>query len=218
MASDEEPQPDPGEQVASPDEVRDALRSLSEPDHRRLAKAARLFMRFHPALAGEYEAGDLLQMAVLAALQGTRKWPKNWVDFVKFLAETMRSIASNESRKLREGMQTHTVPEGEGGPSDVDVRQADALENAISETPTPDQALLQKEHEAESLTKITLLRAQFADDEEIARIFELQLAGLSKREIRERLGMDSTRFWTADRRLTRRIEQIMQRLRTHDCS
>jgi hypothetical protein len=218
MASDEEPQPDPGEPVASPDEVRDALRGLSEPDHRRLAKAARLFMRFHPALAGEYEAGDLLQMAVLAALQGTRKWPKNRVAFVKFLAETMRSIASNESRKLRKGMQTHTLPEGEGGSADVDVREADALESTVSKMSNPEQALLQKEHEAERLTKIALLRAQLADDQEIARIFELQLAGLSKRAIRERLGMDSTRFWSADRRLTRRIEQLIQRLRTHDRS
>jgi hypothetical protein len=191
MASDEEPQPDPGEPVASPDEVRDALRGLSEPDHRRLAKAARLFMRFHPALAGEYEAGDLLQMAVLA---------------------------SNESRKLREGMQTHTLPEGEGGSADVDVREADALESTVSKMSNPEQALLQKEHEAERLTKIALLRAQLADDQEIARIFELQLAGLSKRAIRERLGMDSTRFWSADRRLTRRIEQLIQRLRTHDRS
>jgi hypothetical protein len=216
MASDEEPQPDPGEPVASPDEVSAALRDLSDPDHRRLAKAARLFMRFHPALAGEYEAGDLLQMAVLAALQGTRKWPKNRVDFVKFLAETMRSIASNESRKLREGMQTHTVPKAEGRSADVDVREVDALEGAVSTTPDPEQALLQKEDEAERLTKIALLRAQLADDQEIAWIFELQLEGLSKREIRERLGMDSTRFWTADRRLTRRIEQIIERLRTHD--
>ena len=218
MASNEEPQPDPGEPVASPDEVRDALRSLSEPDHRRLTKAARLFMRFHPILAGEHEAGDLLQIAVLAALQGTRKWPKNRVDFVKFLAEAMRSIASNESRRLCEGMQTHTVPETEGRSADVDVREADALESAVSSTSNPEQVLLQKEHDAERLTKIALLRAQLADDQEIARIFELQLAGLSKREIRERLGMDSTRFWTADRRLTRRIEQIIERLRTHDRS
>lgn len=216
MASEEEPQPAPGEPVASPDEVCDALRSLSEPDFRRLDKAARLFMRFHPVLAREYEAGDLLQMAVLATLQGTRKWPKNRVALVKFLAEAMRSIASNESRKLHEGMQAHTVLEGEDVSADVDAREANALGSAVSAPPDPEQALLQKEHEAERLTKIALLRAQLADDQEITRIFELQLEGLSKREIRERLGMDNTRFWTADRRLMRRIEQIIERLRTHD--
>jgi hypothetical protein len=113
-------------------------------------------------------------------------------------------------------MQAHAVPEGEGGSADVDVRETDASEASVSTTPDPEQALLEKEHEAERLTKIALLRAQLADDREIARIFELQLEGLSKREIRERLGMASTRFWTADRRLTRRIEQIIERLRTHD--
>ena len=35
----------PGEPVASPDVVRDAVRNLSEPAHRRLAKAARAFLR-----------------------------------------------------------------------------------------------------------------------------------------------------------------------------
>lgn len=216
MESDEESQTDPGEPIASTEEVRGALRSLSEPHQRRLAKAARLFMRFHPILAREYEAGDLLQMAVLAALQGTRKWPKNRIAFVKFLAEAMRSITSNESRRLRERMQTHAVPDGEGE-SATYTEEADASESALSRT-DPEQALLQKEDEAERLTKIALLRAQLADDPEIARIFELQLAGLSKREIRERLGMDSTSFWTADRRLTRRIEHIIEGLRTHDSS
>lgn len=213
MESDEESQTDPGEPFASTDEVRDALRGLSEPEYRRLDKAAKLFMRFHPVLAREYEAGDLLQMAVLAALHGARKWPKDRVNFVKFIAEAMRSIASNESRKLQEGMQAHAVPDGS---ADVDVHEAGAPESFVSTTPNPEQALLEKEHEAERLTKIALLRAQLADDQEIARIFELQLEGLSKREIRERLGMDVTRFWTADRRLTRRIEQIIERLRTYD--
>jgi hypothetical protein len=216
MESDEEPQPDPGEPVASPDEVRAALRDLSEPDHRRLAKAARLFMRFHPALAREYEAGDLIQMAVLAALQGTRKWPKNRVDFVKFLAEAMRSIASNESRKLQECMQAHVALEGESGSADTDDPVPDRSESAVSAVPDPEEALLQKESEAERLTKLALLRAHLADDQEIARIFELRFEGLSKRQIREHLGMDNTRFWSADRRLTRRIEQFIGKLQGHD--
>lgn len=216
MESDEEPLPDPGEAVASPDEVRAALRSLSEPDHRRLAKAARLFMRFHPVLAGECEAGDLVQMAVLAALQGTRKWPKNRVDFVKFLAEAMRSIASNESRKLREGLQAHLVPGDEARLTDADERGTAMPESAVATTPGPEQTLLQAEHAAERLTRLALIRAQLADDKEITQIFDLLREGHSKREIRERLEMDSTRFWTVDRRLTRRIEQIIERLRNHD--
>jgi len=214
MESEEEPLPDPGEAVGSPDEVRVALQNLSEPDHRRLARAARLFMRFHPVLAREYEAGELLQMAVVAALEGARKWPKNRVDIVKFLAEAMRSIASNESRKLQEGLQAHLVPEDEARSAETD--DARRLESAVATTPGPEQTLLEVEHEAARLAKLALLRVQLTDDQEIARIFELQLQGLTKREIRERLGMDSTRFWTADRRLTRRIEQIIERLRNHD--
>jgi hypothetical protein len=216
MESDDESQPDPGEPVANPDEVRAALRDLSVPHHQRLMKAANLLMRFHPVLADDYEAGDLLQMAAEAALRGTRKWPRSRVDFVKFLAETMRSIASNESRKLKQGMHAHLAPKGQGDSAEPEARKADPVESVVSEAPGPEEALVEKQDEAERVTKLTLLRVQLADDKEIAEIFELQLKGLSKREIRDRLGMDSRRFWSADRRLTRRIEQIIGRFHDHD--
>lgn len=173
-------------------------------------------MRFHPILAREYEAGDLLQMAVLAALQATRKWPKERVDFVKFLAEAMRSIASNESRKLWEGSQAHLVSEHEIRPRGAGQGETGNPESVVATAPSPEQTMLHAEKDAEGLAKLALLKAQLAHDQEISRIFELQLEGLSKWEIRERLGMDSTRFWTADRRLSRHIEQIIERLRNYD--
>src|SRR5687767_12172841 len=100
----------PGERVASPDEVRDAVRNLSEPAHRRLAKAAHAFLRLYPDLARQVEPQELLGMAVEAALKPKgRKWPKHRVDIVRFLAEAMRSIAFDEARKLKGGIRL--IPE-----------------------------------------------------------------------------------------------------------
>lgn len=216
MESDEEPLPDPGEPLASPDEVHDALRNLSEPGYRRLIKAASLFMRFHPQLANHYEPRDLLQMTILAALSGNRKWRKTQVDFVKFLAEATRSIAFNEARKLKSGDQPRVVSEQELEIPGSEGRGNSPLENIADPSPGPEDQLLNKEKEARIQTKLALVKAQLADDPEIARMFDLQRQGLSKREIRQKLGLTDTQFWSADRKLARRIEQLIERLKDND--
>jgi hypothetical protein len=216
VESDEEPLPDPGEPLARPDEVRAAARDLSDPAERRLIKAAKLFIRFHPQLSGRYEPRELLHMAVLAALAGDRKWRKTRVDFVKFLAEVMRSIAFNEARKLKGGDQPHLVSEQELQIPRSEGRGHSPLENIADPSPGPEDQLLNKEKDARIQTKLALVKAQLADDPEIAQIFELQRQGLSKRDIRQKLGMTDTQFWSADRKLARRIEQILERLKDND--
>jgi len=216
VESDEEPLPGPGEPLASPDEVRDAVRNLSDPADRRLMKAARLFMRFHPQLANHYEPRDLLHMAVLAALAGDRKWRKTRVDFVKFLAEAMRSIAFNEARKLKGGDQLHLVSEQELRIPGSEGRGHSPFENIADPSPGPENQLANREKEARLQTKLALVKAQLADDPEIAQIFEFQRQGISKRDIRHKLGMTDTQFWSADRKLARRIEQILERLKDND--
>lgn len=114
MEPEGESSAEPGEPVASPDEVRDAVRNLSEPAHRRLGKAARAFLRLYPELARQVEPQELVDMAVEAALKPNgRKWPKHRVDIVKFLAEAMRSIAFDEARKLKGGIRL--IPNGSPG-------------------------------------------------------------------------------------------------------
>lgn len=216
MESDEEPLPDPGETLASPDEVRDAVRNLSDPAERRLMKAAKLFMRFRPQLAGHFEPRDLLHMAVLAALAGDRKWRKTRVDFVKFLAEAMRSIAFNEARKLKGGDQPHLVSEQELQIPGSEGRGHSPLENIADPSPGPEDQLVNKEKEARNQTKLALVKAQLADDPELAQMFELQRQDVSKRDIRQKLGMTDTQFWSADRKLARHIEQIPERLKDND--
>lgn len=206
----------PGEPVASPDEVRDALRNLSEPGHRRLAKAAHAFLRFYPELARQIEPQELVHMAVEAALKPNgRKWPKHRVDIVKFFAEAMRSIAFDEARKLKGG--NRLIPETDLLPSDNDQPAGSVLDALAEPTPGAEELRLEQEKEAKAQAALALFRAQLAaGDKEISQILELRLRGLSKAEIRRQLGLNDKVFWTADRRLNRRIEELLTRLRNDD--
>ena len=216
MAADEEPQPDPGEPVASPDEVRDALRNLSEPAHRRLAKAGRVFLRLYPELARQVEPQELVDMAVEAALKPSgRKWPKLRVDIVKFLAEAMRSIAFDEARKLKGGIRL--IPETDLQAPGSDQPVSSVLESLSEPTPGAEELRIAQEEEAKAQAVLALFRAKLAvEDKEISQILERWLQGLSKAEIRKRLGVTDKAFWTADRRLTRRIEELITRLKDDD--
>ena len=151
-------------------------------------------------------------MAVMASLEPDgRKWPKHRIDIVRFLAEAMRSIAFNEARKLKSGTQPDLVSETDLQNHDNDRAAGSVLESLAAPTPGSDDVLLERERQAKRQAKVALLRAQLAaENREISRIFELGLENLSKADIRQRLGMTDTAFWTADRRLTRRIEQLME--------
>lgn len=207
---------EPGERVASPDEVRDALRNLSEPAHRRLGKAAQAFLRLYPELARQCEPKELVNMAVESALKPNgRKWPMHRVDIVKFLAEAMRSIAFDEARKLRGGIRL--VPETDLQPSGGHQPAGSVLESLSQPTPGPEELRLEMEKEAKAQAALAVLRAQLAaEDNEISRILELRLQDFSKAEIRAQLKLSDKAFWTADRRLTRRIEELLKRLKDDD--
>ncbi len=216
MASDDEDRPDPSEPVASPDEVHDAVRDLSDPAHRRLAKAARAFLRFYSELERQIEPQELVDMAVEAALKPNgRKWPKQRVDIVKFLAEAMRSIAFDEARKLKGG--TRLVPETDLQAPGSDEPGGSVLDALAEPTPGAEELRLEQEKEANAQAVLALFRAQLAvEDKEISQILELRLQGLSKAGIRKQLGMADKAYWTADRRLTRRIEELLTRLKNDD--
>lgn len=207
---------EPGEQVASPEEVRDALRGLSDPAQRRLAKAAHLFLRMYPVLARQVEPQELLNMAVEAALKPNgRKWPKHRIDIVRFLAEAMRSIAFDEARKLRGGIRL--IPETDLQVPGSDQPPGSLLESLGETAPSAEDIRLEEEKEAKAQAALAVFRAQVAaDDPKISQLLELRLQGFSKASIRKQLNLGDKAFWTADRRLTRRIEELLTRLKDDD--
>jgi DNA-directed RNA polymerase specialized sigma24 family protein len=204
------------EQGASPEEVKEAISDLSDPDHRRLRKAAGAIFSFRPVLWELYEPKDLVSKATLAALAGERKWPKGKVDIAKFLIEAMRSIAWNDVRKLKDGTQPRFVSEHDLKPTEQEDDATPSIEVAAGSVPSVEDGLLESEEHAKGQANLALVRAQLADDKDLAQIFDHYLKGLTKREIRRKLGMTDGQFWSADRRLNRRLEQILKHLNDDD--
>jgi hypothetical protein len=86
------------------DELADAIRGFSEADWGRLRKVAAAYAR-----GRLIEADDLLQETFRRALSGRRKCPAH-ITVVKFLAETMRSIAHGDKEKIEKGPLLVAIP------------------------------------------------------------------------------------------------------------
>ena len=89
----------PEEQAATPDEIREAVDSLSKADWYRLRKFAEYYIFLLSDKAGDRGGSDLLNEAFKRLLEGSRKWDKTKVDFMGFLFGTMESIADSWQRK-----------------------------------------------------------------------------------------------------------------------
>lgn len=85
---------EPACSVLSRDEAVEAIGALSTADWNRLRQVAIIYCRGRPM-----EPEDLLQNALERAIDGSRHCPRN-VDIVRFLAQAMRSIASNSMKAL----------------------------------------------------------------------------------------------------------------------
>ncbi len=90
----------PGELPATTDEVGDAVEGLTQPELLRL----RQYAWFRHCGIGSRSAGripqDLLSDALIAVLEGRRKWHRSQVDIFTLLKGTIRSLSSH----IRDGL------------------------------------------------------------------------------------------------------------------
>ncbi len=164
----------------SPDEIAQAIETLSDANWVRLKKAAQHYAR--PAVS----ADDLLQEAFTRALAGSRTCPEG-VDVVKFLAEAMRSIAHGEQEKFRE------------------LEELDGVDGAALPASTPlETEIADTEQYEVILGKILCL---FEDDPTAKEIVEGITAGLTAEELRELTGLDQTAYNSKRRLIRRRIDK-----------
>lgn len=176
--------------TASVAEVVEALNRLTKAALLRLKRIGQL------RAAGLSGTGwdDLLNEAICRALSGDRRWPKG-VPFVAFLAQTMRSIASEERRRIR------TQPSSTGTKEASDDSRGVAQEAA--EDLTPERLLLAKD-------AIRRIEALFADDPLALEVLNGLALGLEPDEIMERTGSTKTQYASAQRRIRRQL------VRRHD--
>jgi len=175
--------------LASATDVAAALLSLTDADLVRLKRIAHL--RSAGLVAIEWK--DLINEAVSRTLGETRRWPRS-VPFVAFLAQTMRSIANEEWRRLHQEKVTLESDLGTAN-SEGELMTLDELaENAVHP-------------EREVLARKTLeeIEALFKDDLETLATLNGLAGGLTPYEIQIKGGMSKTQYASSQKRIRRKL-------------
>jgi RNA polymerase sigma-70 factor (ECF subfamily) len=174
----------------SADEARAAIEALSEADLVRLTKVAKAYARNR-----RLDPDDLLQEAFTRALEGSRCCPRG-VGIVRFLAEAMRSIASDELKARARKPELHLVPKtGGGGAMEFDI---------AAEEPTAEDNMIAS-READRIMACVL--ALFDDDLIAKTIVEGDMEGMDAEELRVLTGLDKTAYASKRRLIRRRIDK-----------
>lgn len=188
--------------LATDAEIRAEVEAQTRNPSPRIYAAARAILNHHPKLKIHTTEEDLIGAAYSSVL-GERNWNKTKVDFIGHFVGVMRSIASDATRKA-----THTRAQLTYGHEEFD--EVDSVSTTEQDTDlSPEDILIANEEADEQEQRIEKLRKLLVNDKDATSILNLLLEhGLSKSEIREKLGMHDKSFWAADRRLQRAVMKI----------
>lgn len=200
--------------IASPDEIRIAIESMSPEDFARIRKAAK-YCQF----GTEYQdPQELVNEAILRTMHGAfevndgRHWPKN-IPFVAFMIKTIESIASGSRDSSN---QTNTVH------LETFATEASSVDDALghfgfSNLSVCEQAIDIEETEdriARATADSNLIDSHFASDPEVQWIIMGLKDELKAADIREVSGMTLKQYETAHRRFRRGLDKLYPARRT----
>ena len=182
-------------------DIDQAISSLSVVEERRLEQYARYKIRGLGRKAGSHTFEDLLNEAITAILIGAEKpdagrhWRKTEVDFVKFVAGVMRSIASHwgESFEEQEYRNSDLTVESEDG------QVVSPIDMASSSQPSQERTAIAKE-------ELTAVLKLFEDDDDAILIVEALREGMTGPEIVEQLGMPKKQFEAGMKRIRYKVK------------
>ena len=174
-----------------PDDIFEALETLSPTDKARLQKIAQSYARI---MGVEWE--DLYSEALTRTLEGRRNCPAG-VDPVAFFVNVMKGIKSDN---FRAGKRRHKHGFEE-------ISQGDLLDLHANDTaPSPEDCIIAKQTDAEWVQCFERLFESFEGDDEIQFILLGMNEGLEGAALREEIGLDEKTYHSARRRLRRKIE------------
>ena len=192
------------EPPATTDEIAAAIQALTAGELVRIRKFA--YRRYWTL--GRRGAGlspeDLIQDAMMAILDGRRKWPKNRVDFVKLLIGVIQSLSS------------HIVA---GKPRDafddvVDYQATEEDSDALDRMPSPaalspQEQLEAEEREREAMVLDGKIRDHFKDDDHALTIYQGLCESMKPAEICE-CGLSEKEYDAAQKRLKRGVRKLAE--------
>lgn len=195
----------PAEQPpATTDEIAAAIGALTPGELVRIRKFA---YRRHWTL-GRRGAGlspeDLIQDAMMAILDGRRKWPKSRVDFVKLLIGVIQSLSSHivagKARDAFDDVVEYQAPD----------QDTDALDRMPSPaTLSPQEQLEAEELEREATVLDRRIRDHFKDDDHALTIYQGLCESMKPAEIRE-CGLSEKEYDAAQKRLKRGVRKLAE--------
>lgn len=179
----------PMDEFASTEEVAEAITNLSTGELLRLWKIAHGYARDPVWRKTGRDAEDLRHEALLATLDGTRRWKKDEVDLVQHLAGAMRSIRSNWRRKRGNHETWNESDLGDDGA-------------ALRILAGPDQSAVRR---LAAEAEIDRIREELADDDAALLVIDGWSEEMSGPEISAALGISPTEFASTVRRLRRKL-------------
>lgn len=206
------PAPD-GDRYRSVAEFATAWDGLDGPSLVRLGKIAEVFRR--PPLLGK---DDLFQEVYLRVISGSRRWPVG-VDLVKFMAETMRSIADEATKSAERARGLALVTGQTSGPEDAVgiIDRKGALAVLLRLPVTPEEGRITAEETAAEAERLRQwheqLLALFEDDFAAQCMVEGMFEGLKGKKLQEFVGLCGTAFASKQRLVRRRIEKLGDEVR-----
>jgi len=186
---------------ATREEVETALAALTDAQ---LVRLNRVSAYRHETLgarrAGRHE-GDILSDAIVAILNGRRKWIRANVEFVPFLLMVMKSIASH----IRNGRPLDAFDEI----APVRINHKDAAEHCVEQVvpaapSDPEQLLRARQLDDE-------IRKRFDDDPEVLLVYEAFLEKMKPAVIQRHLGLTEKQYNAAAKRLRRAVDAMLQK-------
>ena len=178
----------PDGSVSNDAAFREALDALTPVQLNRLELQGR-----HLALGLHMTGEDLLQEAITRTLDGKRRY-RQGVDVSTFLYNAMRSIASAVRVKEK-----RLAPLGD--PSD----ESSNINRIASPEPSPEATAIRRIDGTEALAR---LGESLSGDEDALALMECRSEGLTNKETMELESMDSQRFHSARKRLSRACARL----------
>jgi DNA-directed RNA polymerase specialized sigma24 family protein len=177
---------------ATREQVEQALAALTDVHLVRLERIAAFRHRSLGTRGAGRNEADLLSDAIIATLEGRRKWKTN-IDFMTFLKGVIRSFASH----IRAGKPIDAFDEIAPNP----VNDKDETEDFVEQIPTPAPVDPERQLLARDLDK--QIRERFKDDPVVLLVYEALLEKMKPADIQSCLGIDEKEYNAAAKRLRR---------------
>jgi len=177
---------------ATCEEVRRAIKTLTDPDYIKLMMIAQSFCKNRGIPTSAMEPKELLSEAVLRTCRMDKKWNKG-ISIVRHLDRAMENISGH---LVRERSKMVSFPDG------LNPEPEQGKAHAIQDGP---ESVMASEEETRALIK-----GVFGDDHLAAQVFVMRVEGFGVPEILAKVNLTESDYEAITRRIRRRISKYVE--------